>query len=317
MLTVAQRKAIFLTTAAGVVVIIAAFLMRGADSNAVRWDSEVGGDTLPVAAVEKTFAALGYDFSAVRSGRAHVPRVLVRNVPDDLGQVPEVDRRKDLFLGAVLPVVLAINEQLSAERATVEKLAGKIRFREPLSSKDLATLKALAERYGVIAPDDAVDLADDAVIEELLLRAAPVPVSLALAQAAEESAWGLSRFAAEGNALFGQWVWNDDAGMVPRGRRPGETHSVRAFDDIYQCTLSYVNNLNTHRAYGGFRRMRANMLAATGRLDGHALAGALTRYSGRGQAYVDSLRSIIRANDLAALDRARLSGRGEAVLAAS
>ena len=86
---------------------------------------------------------------------------------------------------------------------------------------------------------------------------------------------------------------------------------VRAFDDIYECTLSYVHNLNTHRAYDGFRRMRANMLAATGQLDGHALAGALTRYSGRGHLYVEALRSIIRANDLAALDRARLSGRGE------
>jgi len=318
MLTIAQRKAILLTAMIGLAVIGAAWALRDTDSATVRWDKEVGGPSLAVAAVEKTFAAMGYDFSAVKTGQAAVPRVLVRSVPDDLAQVPEVDRRKDLFLGSLLPVVLAINEQLLAERAALEKLAAKIRFQERLSAKDAATLRALAVRYRVIAPnEEAVDLTDASVIDELLLRAAPLPVSLALAQAAEESAWGLSRFASEGNALYGQWVWNDEAGMIPRGRREGQTHSVQAFDDIYQCTLSYAHNLNTHRAYDGFRRMRANMLNATGRLDGHALAGTLTRYSGRGHAYVEALRNIIRANDLGALDRARLTGTTETRIAAS
>jgi Bax protein len=95
--------------------------------------------------------------------------------------------------------------------------------------------------------------------------------------------------------------------MVPSARGGDETHSVRAFRDILESTLSYAHNLNTHWAYEDFRKMRANMLNSSGRLDGAALAGTLTRYSGRGQAYVESLRGIIRGNGLAALDQARFA----------
>ncbi|MBL8645186.1 MAG: glucosaminidase domain-containing protein [Rhodospirillaceae bacterium] len=283
-----------------------------------RWHVEVGTDDAPlvVANLEEAFASIDYDIARVRQGQG-VPRVLVRSIPDDLGQVPEVQRRKSLFLGSVLPLVLAVNEQIMRERAKVEAAARKLRFQEKLTGDDLAQLERLAKVYEVIgepveSEDPPVDFATlnlTDVTDELLLRVAPLPVSLVLAQAAEESAWGLSRFAAEGNALYGQWVWNDEAGIVPKGRRVGETHSVRAFNDIYESTLSYAHNLNTHRAYKNFRHMRANMLNARGALDGHVLAGTLTKYSGRGQAYVESLRSIIRANDLAALDRAVFADR--------
>ena len=281
-----------------------------------RWHVEVGtsNEPLVVARLEETFAGINYDLAAVRKGQA-VPRVLVRSIPSDLGQVPEVDRRKDLFLGSVLPLVLAVNEQIMAERHEIEGIAKKLRLQEPLTEADLSELERLGKVYEVISDDPENDGPDfdiatvnhQEMVDELLLRVAPLPVSLVLAQAAEESAWGLSRFAAEGNALYGQWVWNDDAGIVPKGRRTGETHSVQAFDDIYESTLSYAHNLNTHRAYNNFRRMRANMLNARGALDGHVLAGALTKYSGRGQAYVESLRGIIRANNLGVLDRAVFS----------
>lgn len=293
-----------------------------------RWDLEVGKMPLSVADLEDAFASLGYDFAAIKQGRGGVPRVLVRAMPGDLGQVPEVTRRKALFLGSVLPLVLAVNEQIATERAKVEAIDKKIRFREPLSSSDGRELERLAKIYRIIDGDDEpeadenpapkktmADVPQDDVIDELLLRVAPMPVSLVLAQAAEESAWGLSRFAVEGNALYGQWVWNDEMGIIPKGRPEGKTHSVRAFRDIMESTLSYAHNLNTHRAYNSFRRMRANMLNATGHLDGHALAGTLTKYSGRGQAYVESLRNIIRANELAALDRASFTDQLTATVA--
>jgi Bax protein len=244
---------------------------------------------------------------------------LVRTIPDDLGQVREVERRKDLFLAAVLPLALAVNEQINAERVEVTAMARKISLGQDLTFLERDELDRLARVYRVIDEADDNDAEADKttpelsasdMIDELLLRAAPLPVSLVLAQAAEESAWGLSRFAAEGNALYGQWVWNDGLGIIPKSRADGQTHSVRAFRDIYESTLSYAHNLNTHRAYSAFRNMRANMLNATGQLDGFALAGTLTRYSGRGQAYVTSLRSIIRTNDLSALDRARLGEPG-------
>jgi Bax protein len=287
------------------------FDVGGALAN--RWHVEVGrsAEPLAVAHLEETFAGINYSLADVRKGVA-VPRVLVRSIPADLGQVPEVDRRKELFLGSILPLVLAVNEQIMTERRTVEDIGKKLRTPEPLTDDDLSALERLGELYEVIPaepeadepPFDMATADKQELVDELLLRVAPLPVSLVLAQAAEESAWGLSRFAAEGNALYGQWVWNDEEGMIPKGRRDGETHSVRAFDDIYESTLSYAHNLNTHRAYSGFRRMRANMLNARGTLDGVVLAGALTKYSGRGQAYVESLRSIIRNNNLSGFDRA-------------
>jgi Bax protein len=304
-----QKQLVGLTGGMALVVLALVFGLRGGFNNNdhVRWDMEVNANPLPVAAVEKAFSKLDYDVTQIRSGQG-VPRVLVRSIPDDLGQVAEVDRRKTLFLGAVLPLALAVNEQIMRERAHVATCAKKISGRERLSRAESKELERLARVYRVIEeePDNAASaLSEGAMVDELLLRAAPLPVSLVLAQAAEESAWGLSRFAAEGNALYGQWVWNDEAGMIPKGRPEGQSHRVQAFRDIYESTLSYAHNLNTHRAYEKFRHMRADMMAANEHLDGRVLAGTLTRYSGRGQAYVESLRSIMRANNLGALDHAR------------
>lgn len=314
-----QRVMIALTALAACSVVTSAYLYKKFNVGpalAARWQVEIGtaNEPLIVANLEQTFARIDYDLAQVRKGSV-VPRVLVRAIPDDLGQVPEVERRKSLFLGAVLPLVLAVNEQIMTERAKIETIAKKLKFHETLYADDLAELERLGKIYEVIEqptesedPDIDIQALDHAeLVDELLLRIAPLPVSLVLAQAAEESAWGLSRYAAEGNALYGQWVWNDDAGIIPKNRRDGQTHSVQAFSDIYESTLSYAHNLNTHRAYKNFRHMRANMLNAKGVLDGHVLAGTLTKYSGRGTAYVESLRNIIRANDLAVLDRAKLS----------
>ena len=287
------------------------YLVFSPVDDAVHWDTEISGDPLNVDAIEQAFERLGYDFDQVKIGQAAVPRVLVRTMPGDMDQVAEVEHRKALFLGAVLPVVLAVNEQLVREHETVLRMATKFRAGEALNLREKFDLQRLAKAYEITSDDDGqnvTDLSDAAIVEELVLRAAPIPVSLALAQAAEESAWGLSRFAIEGNALYGQWVWNDDAGIIPKGRRTGHGHSIQAFENIYESTLSYAQNLNTHPAYKRFRRMRAYMITSSGRMDSASLAGALTRYSGRGQAYVESLRTIMRVNELSALDRARLTG---------
>lgn len=274
------------------------------------WAHKLNTKPLRVADLESAFAREKYDFIQVRDSRGAVPRILVAEVPEDLSQVAEVRRRKALFLGSILPLVLAVNEQIAVERAMVESVAAKRARGESLAGTDIAEIDRLARIYRL--RDEAVPIGNPSnpeLIDDLLLRVAPLPVSMALAQAAEESAWGLSRFADEGNALFGQWVWNDPTGITPLGRAPGETHSIKSFRDLLECILSYAHNLNTHAAYADFRRMRANMLATTGTLDGHALAATLTRYSGRGQAYVESLRSIIRSNSLATLDTARFADR--------
>ena len=274
------------------------------------WAIKLTSAPLRVADVEAVFAQVRYDFIQVRDGRGPVPRILVGAVPEDLGQVAEVRRRKALFLGALLPLVMAVNEQIASERAVIERAARERALGQQPAARDAAEVNRLARVYRLIAADATVaDVGAPDFVDELLLRVAPLPVSMALAQAAEESAWGLSRFADEGNALFGQWVWNDPTGITPLARAPGETHSIKSFRDLLECTLSYAHNLNTHAAYGDFRRMRANMMSSTGVLDGHALAATLNRYSGRGQAYVESLRGIIRANSLGPLDIAKFATR--------
>ena len=144
-------------------------------------------------------------------------------------------------------------------------------------------------------------------IDELLRRVDVIPVSLAIAQAAEESGWGTSRFAQTGNALFGQWTVASDIGIVPEDREDGMTHKIKAFDNLAQSVAAYMRNLNTHRAYREFRQKRQGQRQWGEALDGHALASTLLRYSQRGDKYVKSIRTIMNANGLRELDGAHLA----------
>ena len=125
-----------------------------------------------------------------------------------------------------------------------------------------------------------------------------IPPSLVMAQAANESAWGTSRFATQGNNLFGQWCFNQGCGLVPRSRPEGMSHEVEVFDSPYQSIRSYITNLNRHNAYQGLRDRR-DALRAQGQFpDGATLAGGLEAYSERGQAYVHEIRAMINSNGL-------------------
>ena len=125
--------------------------------------------------------------------------------------------------------------------------------------------------------------------------------------APEDTAWGTSRFAREGNALFGQRAYRPSKkGIVPEKRPDGKTFRVRAFDHLIDGVKAYVHNLNSHFAYEDFRDLRATLRAETGNIDGYALAGSLLRYSERGQDYVETIRVIMRVNALQVFDAARL-----------
>ncbi len=170
------------------------------DAIAQRWEVEVGHSEAPfmVARLEEAFASIDYDITRIREGRG-VPRVLVRTIPEDLGQVPEVERRKDLFIGSVLPLVLAVNEQILTERTKIEAISKKLKFQETLTDDDVSELERLGKIYEVIedSPEDeapAVDMATISpadLVDELLLRVAPLPVSLVIAQAARGKRLGL------------------------------------------------------------------------------------------------------------------------------
>lgn len=247
-----------------------------------------------------TFDRIGYRLDAVAGDGDPVPPILLARMPRDLAHLAPVDARKRVFLQVILPQVLHVNQSVLRDRARLLE----IKERAPLEAggDDAAWLAALSERYAVAGD-----------IDRLLTRVDAIPVSLALAQAAEESGWGTSRFAREGNALFGQWSFSG-IGLVPVDAAD-KGHRVRSFATLVDAVRAYAHNLNTHRAYAEFRRLRAALRAADGRaLDGEALAGSLGHYSERRDAYVDSLRSIIRANNLRAFDAARL-GEREATVA--
>lgn len=245
----------------------------------------------------RAFSRLGYDLDAVVSGNGPVPRFFLGSVPTDMAAIREMELRKAVFFRAVLPIVLQVNEEIAAERARLWRIKTRLAMGRRLDAVDRLWLIVLAKRYGVRRGD----------LDSLLAHVDVIPPSLALAQAAEESGWGTSRFAREGNAIFGQWVNAGQGGLTPKRRDAGKSHAVGAFPTLLDGARAYARNLNSHRAYTAFRQRRAEMRHAGRRLDGARLAGELSRYSARGRAYVGSIRRIIGANGLGALDGARLA----------
>ena len=159
-------------------------------------------------------------------------------------------------------------------------------------------LRKLAASYRI--DDDPVDSAS--ARQALLHRIDIIPSSLALAQAANESAWGKSRFAREANNLFGIWTYDEDKGLKPRNREAGKTHLVRIFDDYGDSVRYYMHLLNSHPAYADLREIRVQLRTARQTIDGHSLASGLDKYSAKGKEYVDLIKSLIRQNEWARLD---------------
>ncbi|MBL6935158.1 MAG: glucosaminidase domain-containing protein [Alphaproteobacteria bacterium] len=256
-----------------------------------------------VAKLGSFFNSLDYSLTKVRYGHQPVPRVFLDHLPRDLKTMSSVSARKALFLKAMLPLILQVNDTIMADRGRLLELNSQVRVGGTLSKQDRAWLKNLAKRYGL---DEA--RLDRAILVKLLDRVDVVPASLALSQAVEESGWGTSRFAQDGNAPFGQWTFNEARGLVPLDRDADSTHAVRAYSRLIDGVHAYIDNLNTHRAYREFRKTRATMRRLGTGLDGLDLAKTLTRYSERGHDYVNTLHRIMAANDLAPLDHARLHG---------
>ena len=203
------------------------------------------------------------------------------SIPDDLSSL-EVTERKERFITLLLPLIISANDKISERRASL-MLA--------IAEDDEAVISHLAKLYGL----SNFEGSDKALEEALLNRIAPVPTSLALAQAAVESGWGQSRFAKEGNALFGQWAWSADAGIKPLDASNSRA-VIRSFATIYDSVFAYIHNLNTHYAYQDFRDERAISLANGEVPSGLKLARYLTAYAELGQKYVYTLQAMILHN---------------------
>ncbi len=253
-----------------------------------------------------TFDKLKYDLKEAKKKPFQVPRFYLASLPKGMSNIREVSKRKALFFKTVLPLILKTNEEIRADRLKLWRLHYQARLNAKLDGLDRLWLSGISKRYGVKYSGDAIG----PMISDLLNRVDTLPVSLALAQAAEESGWGTSRFAKEGNALFGQWTYKSNKGIAPKDRDEGATHSVKAFSSLSDAVKAYMHNLNTHRAYRKLRAIRTEARRLGQPLSGYDLAVGLQKYSARGEEYVSSLRSIIRVNDLSILDGAALSSKG-------
>ena len=223
--------------------------------------------------------------------RIEVEPVYLRRLPRNLDELT-ADERKQRFISIMLPLMLRANEELEQRRGLVQKA---------VLDNDLERLKLWGRLYGYTPENGTVRDYE----RELLMRVAPIPVSIALAQSAIESGWGTSRFALQGNALMGQWAWNLDAGIRPREARY-EDQVVRAFASLFDSVRAYMHNLNSHAAYGGFRETRAGIPSEPGARDITRLVNQLGGYSEKGGEYTDTLKNIIDTNDLLFYDRALL-----------
>ena len=253
---------------------------------------------------DAVFEWLGYRPAEVRSGDAPVPRRFLASLPAGLKGVRRAQDRKRIFIATLLPLVLRANELIARDRARIERFESRIRSGRAIRPEAAEWLVAMAERYRL----EGVERVEDIDYDALLMRVDIVPPSLALAQGAIESGWGTSRFARDGNAIFGQWTWNEgDPGLVPAQRAEGKTHRVRAFAFLIDSVRGYMRNLNTAGAYAGLRSLRAQLRERGQPVRGLPLASTLRRYSERGEAYVADLRGIITSNRLSDFNAASLA----------
>lgn len=254
--------------------------------------------------LQSHFDALNYSLpktSAEALNRMDVPRLYVRSLPHDLAAADSSRDLKRDFIKAMLPLMLAENEKILADRHRAEKLAQQVRSGGDLYAVNVKWLMKLAKRYDIANFDPY-----RGDWKELLRRVDAVPPSLAMAQAAVESGWGTSRFARQGNAVFGQWSWRPGSGIIPAGRKSSDDHEVRRFGQLSESVGAYLHNLNTHHYYGKFRSRRADLQLKGKPVSGIDLVQYVDRYSTDGPKYIIDVRDIIESNSLHYLDDAQL-----------
>ena len=236
------------------------------------------------------FEDLGYDLKGVRAGQKVKPIYLTK-LPRDLNALGNTKKKRELFIKIVLPLILHENNKITEDRKKLFKILGK-NFN---TAGERVWLKRRFKEYKI----------DDGDLSKLKMRMDIIPVSLALAQAANESGWGTSRFALEGNALFGQWTWSKK-GITPKNKDPNKSHKVLQFQVLKASVRAYKNNLNTHNAYKEFREARAKLRQEDKKIIGLELSKYIKNYASIGEKYVEIIDDIIERNSLTDFDKATL-----------
>ena len=221
-----------------------------------------------------------------------IPRMYFTYIPKNINQF-KINEKKSVFIAILLPIALRGNELVLEERKLM-----KIAF----SKNNIYQIERFSKKYKVknfkkINFSNLNRLELKMLRIELLNKINSIPISLILAQSIIESGWGGSRFAQEGNALFGQWTWKNDDGIKPKGNLDSN-FSVKSFDSLLDSVNSYILNLNTHPAYKEFRNFRISQYNTGKKITGIEMANFLDKYAEIGFEYVTKVKKMIKKNQL-------------------
>jgi Bax protein len=245
---------------------------------------------LSAATIEELFKSTNYNLKDVRKNKLVKP-ISLDLLPKEIVKIESTKKRKDLFIQIILPLIIDENNSIKLDRMRLFSILNKSKN----TKAEQKWLNMKFKQYGVVNKD----------LSTLKVRIDEVPVSMAIAQAAKETGWGTSRFAQEGNALFGQWTWGGE-GIKPADAKDDSTHKVMRFKVLQASVKAYQRNLNTHSSYKDFRSARAELRDEGKKLDSMILSEYLDKYAETGKEYVKILQQIIRQNNLTDFDDAKL-----------
>jgi Bax protein len=253
-------------------------------------DLENDSVRLSASTIKQLFEDTGYNLNDVRKKKLVKP-VALTLLPREIKMIENSKKRKEFFIQIVLPLIIEENNNIKLDRNTLFTIINK----SDNSNSEKKWLEKKYKQYGVKLGD----------LSTLKIRMDEIPVSLAIAQAAKETGWGTSRFALEGNALFGQWTWSGE-GLKPKESKEGESHKVMKFNILQASVRAYQRNINTHSTYKDFRKARAKLRDNNKPLDSIELSKYLNKYAETGNQYVEVLQKIIKQNKLQDFDDAKL-----------
>ena len=245
---------------------------------------------LNASTIEQLFKDTNYNLKDIRKSKLVKP-ISLSLLPEEMKKIESSQKRKNLFIKIILPLILEENNRIKLDRKKLFVILNKNKN----SDQEKKWLNKKFKQYGVLNRD----------LSTLKIRMDLIPVSLAIAQAAKETGWGTSRFALEGNALFGQWTWSGE-GIKPAGADSDATHKVMKFKILKSSVRAYQRNLNTHSSYKQFRLARAELRDNKRNLSSLILVNYIDKYAATGKEYVKILKQIIKQNNLTDFDDVKL-----------
>jgi Bax protein len=219
--------------------------------------------------------------------------VIFSSLPSDFMDIQPIIERKRLFINTLIPIIYSENLQILNDR---KKILDWWRESDGENfSRDFwpQWLFELSEKYG----------SSDSNLGNLLMRVDIIPISLALAQSAIESGWGTSRYSREGNAVFGQYTFDESKGLKPKDRNENDEFFIKKFPNLSESVRSYLKNINTHLAYADFREERKKLRMSGENLSGYKLVNFLKDYSERRESYIKDVKEIISSNNFQKYDK--------------